>query len=45
MKKIVLTVLGIAFILSITTGLNNFNDVAVNKGDGGAPAFAPIYKQ
>lgn len=28
-----------------TTGLNNFNDVAVNKGDGGTPAFVPIYKQ
>ncbi|MFD5260960.1 hypothetical protein ACFWJC_09265 [Bacillus wiedmannii] len=38
MRKIVLTVIGFAFIFSVL-GSHNFNAVALNKGDtGGAPA-------
>lgn len=37
MRKIVLTVIGFAFTLSL--GFHDFNSVALNKGDGGgAPA-------
>ncbi|BCC08011.1 hypothetical protein bcgnr5378_02900 [Bacillus cereus] len=37
MKKIVLGTIGFAFTLSIL-GTNAFSTVALNKGDGGAPA-------
>ncbi|MFC9446162.1 hypothetical protein ACFTSE_07970 [Bacillus cereus] len=41
MKKIVLTVIGFAFTLSL--GFHDFNSVALNKGDGGGAPARPDY--
>jgi hypothetical protein len=41
MKKIVLTVIGFAFTLSL--GSHDFNSVALNKGDGGGAPARPDY--
>lgn len=41
MKKIVLTVMGFAFTLSL--GFHDFNSVALNKGDGGGAPARPEY--
>ncbi|PGS28189.1 hypothetical protein COC59_05910 [Bacillus cereus] len=41
MKKIVLTVMGFAFTLSL--GFHDFNSVALNKGDGGGAPARPDY--
>ncbi|MGH0448722.1 hypothetical protein ACQVPJ_28020 [Bacillus mycoides] len=42
MKKIVLTVIGFAFTLSVL-GFHDFNSVALNKGDGGGAPARPDY--
>ena len=41
MRKIVLTVIGFAFTLSL--GFHDFNSVALNKGDGGGAPARPDY--